>query len=210
MGVLFIIFGTRGITSNAGEGQFHCPACGPQPYKHKRVRRFFTLYFIPLIPLDVLGEYVECGRCTGTYKPEVLDLDPGKGGEEFEAEFHKAIKRIMVLMCLADGVVDDEEIATIREIFGSLTETSISEENVRHEIDRAGADGRSATAFLSEIVGTINDNGKELVVKAAFMVAAADGVFQEEEKVLLSEIGEALQMTDAHFNGVLQSMVGDE
>ena len=45
-----------------------------------------------------------------------------------------------------------------------------------------------------------------MVVKAAFMVAAADGVFQEEEKDMLNEIGESLQMTPAHFSGVIQSM----
>jgi hypothetical protein len=70
-----IIFGSRSVTGSKGTGSFHCPRCGPdQPYDHKRVRRFFTLYFIPLIPLGTIGEYIECGRCAGTYKPEVLRL----------------------------------------------------------------------------------------------------------------------------------------
>ena len=68
-----IIFGRRAVTGDQGGGTFHCPRCGPdQPYMHKRVRSFFTLYFIPLIPMNTLGEYVECGRCQGQYKPEVL------------------------------------------------------------------------------------------------------------------------------------------
>jgi hypothetical protein len=75
-----IIFGSRSVTGSMGTGSFDCPQCGTNaPYEHKRVRRFFTLYFIPLIPLRTLGEYVECGQCRGTYKPEVLHraLPPG-------------------------------------------------------------------------------------------------------------------------------------
>ena len=68
-----IIFGRRSVTGSMGTGSFDCPRCGPNmPYDHKRVRRFFTLYFIPLIPLGTVAEYIECGVCKGTYKPEVL------------------------------------------------------------------------------------------------------------------------------------------
>ena len=69
-----IIFGTRGITYRKDGGRFFCPECdGEQPYDRKRVRRFFTLYFIPLIPLNLLAEYIECPRCGGTYRdPKVL------------------------------------------------------------------------------------------------------------------------------------------
>jgi len=71
--LFLIIFGSRSVTGSMGTGSFDCPRCGAdRPYDHKRVRRFFTLYFIPLIPMETLGEYIECGGCGGTYKPEVL------------------------------------------------------------------------------------------------------------------------------------------
>jgi zinc-ribbon family len=65
--VAMIIWGSRGITSSLAKGFFHCPRCDQQrSYDHKKVRRFFTLFFIPLIPLESLGEYVECQFCKGT------------------------------------------------------------------------------------------------------------------------------------------------
>ena len=68
-----IIFGTKGITSIQKKGTFHCPACGAgAPYDQKEVRRYFTLFFIPVIPLHKVADYVECGRCGGNFKPEVL------------------------------------------------------------------------------------------------------------------------------------------
>ena len=69
----FIIFGTRGIRSTIKEGQFACPQCASQqPYKHKKVTQFFTLYFIPLIPLGKKGDYIECQKCRNTFVERVL------------------------------------------------------------------------------------------------------------------------------------------
>lgn len=68
-----IIFGTTGITSVERKGSFHCPACGAgATYQKKGVRRFFTLFFVPLIPLHKAADFVQCDRCGGTFKPEVL------------------------------------------------------------------------------------------------------------------------------------------
>lgn len=79
--VFFIIFGTRGVTYTKARGSFQCPQCRTlAPYRHRRIRRFFTLYFIPVIPLDLLGEYVECDQCRGTYKMEILQLTSGMTG----------------------------------------------------------------------------------------------------------------------------------
>ena len=71
--VFFIIWGTKGITTTKGSGRFGCPACvGDRGYTLKQVRRFFTLYFIPLIPLKIVGTYVECHGCGGTFDDSVL------------------------------------------------------------------------------------------------------------------------------------------
>jgi hypothetical protein len=68
-----IIFGTTGITSVQSKGTYHCPACGPGAgYESKSVRRFFTLFFVPLIPLGKVADFILCERCGGNFKPEVL------------------------------------------------------------------------------------------------------------------------------------------
>lgn len=68
-----IIFGRRTMNHVAGHGNFDCPRCGAgRQYTHKKVKRWFTLYFIPIIPLGTAGEYVECQSCAGTFGPELL------------------------------------------------------------------------------------------------------------------------------------------
>lgn len=87
----------------------------------KRVRRFFTLYFIPCIPLNVLGEYVECPKCRGTYDPEVLKYDPGAEQRQFQALFFVGVKRVMIGMLLADGEVENAEVAMVKSQYEELT-----------------------------------------------------------------------------------------
>lgn len=75
---MFIIFGTRGIAMKSMSGHFHCAYCGSNvPFHQKNVRRFFTLFFIPLIPLDTITSYVECQRCRGQFDVNVLNQDLG-------------------------------------------------------------------------------------------------------------------------------------
>jgi predicted RNA-binding Zn-ribbon protein involved in translation (DUF1610 family) len=71
-----IIWGSRGLTSTLDSGQFYCPKCdGRRDYHLRQVREFFTLYFIPLIPMGRAQRYVECGSCGGTFKEEVLEME---------------------------------------------------------------------------------------------------------------------------------------
>ena len=78
---MFILFGTRGITMTKQSGTFQCPNCGPQtPFSQKGIRRFFTLFFVPVIPLNELATYVECNRCRGQFDVNVLQSNQFASG----------------------------------------------------------------------------------------------------------------------------------
>lgn len=199
-----IIYGTRGIAWTKGRGQFNCPGCATErAYVHKRVRRFFTLYFIPLIPLDLIGEYVECRTCERTWDEAVLQYRPQLEAASVEAQFQAAMKRVMVLMMLADGVVAEEEVAVICNIYRQLSGTALDRQAIEREIAAARADGRAIDAYLRQAVGTLNDKGKELVMRAAHQVAGADGVIQLQERALLAQIGKALDLSSKRVEGII-------
>ena len=209
--VFLIIFGTRGVTTTVARGTFFCPGCmAKRSYEHQRVRRFFTLYFIPIIPLDTIGEYVECLHCRDTYKTSVLDFDPDElaAAKEkvIEAEFHAAVKRVMVLMMLADGKIEDSEMETIQLIYGKLAKSELTKEALEKEVGEAKSDGRGLRAYLSSLVGSLNDSGKETVVKAAYFVASADGHVSTEETNLLAELASALEMSPAQFKAIVDKL----
>ncbi|MBW3542352.1 MAG: zinc ribbon domain-containing protein [Planctomycetes bacterium] len=63
--MLFIIFGISDKVKAKPAGTSHCPACqAERPFVELRRSRWFTLFFIPLIPLGggSLGR-VQCPHC---------------------------------------------------------------------------------------------------------------------------------------------------
>ncbi len=70
-----IIYGYRNREIEKGVGSFFCQKCETtRQYRHKKVVRYFSLFFVPLFPIGGLSEYIECSVCGRTYKPEALSM----------------------------------------------------------------------------------------------------------------------------------------
>jgi len=201
-----IIFGTRGVTSTLASGSFHCPACGPQAFTRKGVRKWFTLYFIPVIPLDSVGEYVECGACGRTYDPRVLDVDPEEASRRASVRLLEAVRRVMVEMMLADGDVGAEEVEAIRTVHRKVLGTEISQQEVLRDARAARDEPRGVVAALVPFRGALSDAGKEMVFRAAFFVAAADHRLAAAERDLLAQVATSVGLSPAHARGLMQEL----
>ncbi len=71
--------GWRAFNKTLKEGRFDCdnPRCNgrveaTQPYRMRRSKNWFTVLFIPIIPLNVKGVYVECRACKSIFHVSVL------------------------------------------------------------------------------------------------------------------------------------------
>jgi tellurite resistance protein len=111
---------------------------------------------------------------------------------------------VLILMMLADGVVEEEEVVAIQEVYAKLANEELSRDRIDNEMHRARTDKTSLKDYLAEVASTLNDSGKELVIRAALMVAASDGDIAEEEQAMLIELGNALEIPPAHFNTILR------
>jgi transcription elongation factor Elf1 len=70
-----IIFGTSNRFKTVQSGTFYCPHCQTtRNYELKQGKRYFSLYFVPLIPMGDLGQFVECQTCHLTFHPDILNL----------------------------------------------------------------------------------------------------------------------------------------
>lgn len=70
---MLLIMGMKARLKVLAEGMFWCPNEGGQRhYRHVSARRWFTLFWIPVIPLGQLGESVECSSCGAQYDAAVL------------------------------------------------------------------------------------------------------------------------------------------
>jgi uncharacterized tellurite resistance protein B-like protein len=206
MGGIMIFYGTRGITLTGNSGNFICPNCvGEQPYSRRKVRRFFTLYFIPLIPLDLVGEYIECKSCKNTYNDKVLEIKEPVEAEDsdFEAEYQRAVKKSMAIMVLADGKVEETEVNAMANVFSVITGKEVSYDEMLAEIEATKTEGLEIEAYLKSINGLVNIKGKELIVRALLSIAYADGEFDDQEKRTLIDAVAAMDISESQFQEIM-------
>jgi uncharacterized tellurite resistance protein B-like protein len=197
-----IIFGTRGVKSTIKSGHFHCPQCNQtKPYRHRKVTLFFTLYFIPIIPLGNKGEYVECQECKGTFIPRVLNYNT-INKEDSQAIYEIAIKHSMVLIMLADGVIDEKEKKQVQKVINQFSRNKLTLNQLDDYIRKVQFEKKDASTYLKRIAGSLNEHGKEIIIKCALSVSAADGKIDDSELKVISKMAKALEMSGSHLKGI--------
>ncbi|MBK7010522.1 MAG: TerB family tellurite resistance protein [Saprospiraceae bacterium] len=202
-----IIFGTRGVKSTLKSGTFLCPQCAVEkPYKHIKVTKFFTLYFIPLIPLGSAGEYVECQTCKGTFVPRVLDYKPDTSKEDFQAVYEEAMKYCMVSMMLADGEIDENEMLSVQKIVNKFSHHDVTIDELVAFTETVKQKKEPIINYLSKVTPSLNEHGKEIIIKCGLLVATADGKIDPSEMKLIQEMAEVLEMSPSHVKGILHEM----
>lgn len=205
-----IIYGTRGITYTKKKGEFYCPECSTfRPFKLRRQRLFFTLYFIPTIPLNMLAEYVECQHCESAYDPRVLELGEAASAAAvaFRAAYIDAVRRVMVEMMLADGIIEEEEEDIIKFIYYELTDHVLSDEELEEDISYVSSPDFDVSSYLEGLAEMFEDSEKELILRAAFLVACSDGEIHRDEILYLTELAGALKMSDSHLDYAMERAI---
>ncbi|WP_194765775.1 TerB family tellurite resistance protein [Tamlana sp. I1] len=199
-----IIFGTRGVKSTIKTGDFNCPQCNQiKPFRHRKVTKFFTLYFIPIIPLGNKGEYVECKGCNNTYIARVLENNTAENKEIFQVLHEKAIKHSMVLTMLADGEIDANEKQQVLEIINKFCQHKLDMHQLTSYIQEVQRDREDVSTYLKKIGSMLNFQGKELILRCAFLVAASDGNVDKSEIKLMKKMAKALDLTSSQYDALL-------
>ncbi|MDF1662969.1 MAG: TerB family tellurite resistance protein, partial [Planctomycetota bacterium] len=109
-------------------------------------------------------------------------LDPLAEYQKARETIEQAICRVMIAMMLSDGDINEAEKKVVYEIFTHLAGEELSEAQFQREKTNVEMASFDLSEYLQSIAEELNDDGKEKVMRGAFMVAAADGVFHDEER----------------------------
>jgi len=151
---MIIMFGWRSRASVIGHGTFLCPQCGvDRQYSHKRMRRWFTLFFIPVIPLNALGEFVQCDTCTQNFKMLVLTTPTTA---TLQNELMWAIREAVVSLVRPrrSPAVESAALAVLTSFSGE----PFTAEALDYDIDNF--DLVHLPARLGNLAGTLNEQGR--------------------------------------------------
>src|SRR4051794_1268302 len=128
---MLLIFGVRVRSRSVGAGTFHCPSCGgDRAYSHKHARRWFTLFFVPLIPMKEIGEFVQCETCKKGFQTDVLQRPTSASlAEQMIAATREAVAQLILLDDSAST-----RAAGARAI-GEVTGDEITDDQVQADLD---------------------------------------------------------------------------
>lgn len=199
-----ILFGWRTRSTVVGTGMFFCPReGGDHRYEQKKARRWFTVFFVPLIPLKELGEFVECTSCRDTYHLDVLE---GRTAAEIEDVGTIAVRHIVVAMISADGTVTEQERDAAVQVVGRFASHPYGHDDL--DTDLRALSNDALVGHLHELAASLNAHGKENVLTAAVYLAGSDGRAERTELETARRIGRALGMSSAHIEGTIQQELG--
>ncbi len=132
-----------------------------------------------------------------------MAYDPEAEAARLNDAYCASILRVMVHMALAGGGTDVAGIEKIRQIYAGLTRMELSPDEIRAESNAVCANRLDVERSLADCAPHLNENGKEIVLRAAIMVGIADGRFDDRKWELLERVARTVQMAPAHFRGVI-------
>ena len=193
-----IIWGSRTRYSTTEEGVFYCPSeQGDRPYARKTAKQWFTLYFIPIFPMNERGEVVECQTCNNQFAPGVLDLPTTT---QLSQTLTAAMRYAVASVIAVDGtVLDVEKEAAVAVMLRYDADSTDDHLNADLEVvchDHALDD-------LAQCAASLDQFGKETLIAHLGYLAGVDGSTSEAEYTLIQAAGQTLSMSPAHLNGVL-------
>ncbi len=197
---MLLIFGVRVYYRTIGQGTFYCQRCGgDRQYRLRSGWRFIHLFFIPLIPLGKVGEYVQCTTCRGKYRTEVLDLPTM---EQMQAAHPAGLRAAAVTMLQAG---DSGSQAARRRAIEAISGAGLAGyDEAALDADLASASaGEDLVTPLNVLARQLAEPAREWFLAEIVRIGLADGTLSDPERQAVREIAAQLGMTPAQTVGVI-------
>ncbi len=214
-----LLIGTMNWASTRMRGMFVCPECGTnQRFRLRSSRPFLTLYFIPVLPIGGIKEYVECGDCKSAFEtailsdhklpsdaPESPQTELGPVSAPDQPSFESDLLHCIALIMIEDGQVSENEIRIGRRLFENISEQNLSRDELGQACSLVQAQRLTTTTFLATAGKRRTHEEKLLLVQAMFGVAGADGELTPGRLHSLAEAQQRLEIDEQEFQMAIKA-----
>jgi hypothetical protein len=203
-----IIIGSTQLTFTTDTGTFRCPNCNElSTYRRRKKREFLTIYFIPLIPLQTVGEYIECAACREALEPAVLEMTADAFRASRRRGTFEMIRRVLVVVVAADDRVTEDELDAVRDFAGEHDLPDISREQILQEAAGVRLSQMDQLQYIAHVANQLSDEDKDLLVVQAFLAATAGGELSETRQSLLKDLPGAIGVPEERFRTLIAGAV---
>ncbi|SFQ12214.1 hypothetical protein SAMN04489713_12296 [Actinomadura madurae] len=196
---ILIIFGWRVVFFTLTRGVFHCPDCGgDREYRRRQGRNFFTLFFIPVIPLTKAGgEFVECDTCHGRWNTGVLNVPTTAQLAQMPAMLLRmAIAQVLRSGDYTDAAARTRAVAVVQQ----AGDTGYGDAALTADLGRPFDDVR---VEMARAASALAPEARESILRAAAEIALVDGPLTASEEETLAAVGADLELTRVQVTGVV-------
>ncbi|NLD75737.1 MAG: hypothetical protein GX643_03625 [Acidimicrobiales bacterium] len=203
---MLLVFGFKIRLSTTASLVFFCPSCGGDRAGSRRsARRWFTLFWIPVVPLKSVGEVVECETCHTRFDPTVADRPT-------TADLHDvlstAVRVLNAMLVRTAEPTDGPAAEAIRNAAVAQVRTAIPEyDHVTLSSDVASLDPALAGQYVGPLDEGLAVGGKELLLSDLVRVTLAGGTITPDQRRVIDHAGRGLGLTPAHVTGIVTSVV---
>jgi hypothetical protein len=185
-------------------GTFHCPRCGAdRRYQRLEARRWFTIFFIPIIPLKQLGTVVQCESCSSQFDERVLAAPTSA---DFATGLVTAMRAtVAAFLALRDA---PRSVAAATDAVRTSGMPGFGDADLTW--DRQTGAATKARDAVSAIGTGLEPMGREHFLTTALRVPLADGPLASDAVELAQQVGAWLGMTRANVDGVIAQIRADQ
>jgi hypothetical protein len=195
---MLIIWGLRVMYYTLAQGVFFCRKCGgDRNYRRRTGRRFITVFFIPLVPLNKTGQHVQCMTCKTRYVTEVLRLPTAAKMQEALPAGMRAL--VTVVLRAGDPASPDARRRAIEAAVGAGAQ-GYDDAALDADLAQPAGAGRKAIAALG---AQLQVPAREWYLAEVIRIAIADSPLTGAERAAVETLALELGLTQAQTIGVI-------
>ena len=195
------VLGLRFYFRTIGHGTLHCQRCGgDRVYQRCTGRRWIHVLNIPVIPLERIGEHVQCRSCRTRYRIEVLALPTTA---EMQVALPAATLAAVTIMLKAGDPASGPARGRAIDVIRAAGLTGYDDEALTADLISASDPDLDLPAPLGTLALQLIRPATEWFLADAVRVGLADGPLSGTEREAARAIASHLGMTSAQAVGVI-------
>jgi tellurite resistance protein len=195
------VTGLRFFFRTTGHGTLHCQRCGgDRGYQRCIGRRWIHVLNIPVIPLDRIGEHVQCRTCLTRYRLELLIVPTTA---EMQVALPAAALAAVTIMLKAGDPASAPARGRAIEIVRAAGLAGYDDAALAADLVAAGDPDLDVPAPLAAVAKQLLKPATEWFLADAVRVGLADGPLSDDERDAARAIAAHLGMTSAQAHGVI-------
>lgn len=209
-----IIFGTKGRIKRSSKNETlpkACPQCG-NDLDLSELKKWFTLYFIPIFPYSHIDTFYYCKECESSYKEEFRNqlLSGKEEQEQLQAETVKFFAMTLIAclsyMAKVDGEISFEEEKMINDTISTFKDYTSDLEDIYKKVKSEQYKKDDIYAYLRKASEIITTEGILMLIAELARMILADGKIDKEEEKLMKSFMLICGLSEDLYETVLEKV----